>query len=107
MNILINFRSQNFCIYFFLIFRFINGRKDRLSEHEFYKVGATIVGTEAEDVSRYYSASRIDGLTKRVCKDMELIEEYTGRPDHMIHMNVQFVPVEKQFGPADSSKRAR
>ena len=87
--------------------RFINGRKDRLSEHEFYKVGATIMGSEAEDVSRYYSASRIDGLTKRVCKDMELIEEYTGRPDHMIHMNVQFVPVEKQFGPADQHKRAR
>ena len=27
-----------------IIERFVNGRKDRLSEHEFYKVGATIMG---------------------------------------------------------------
>ena len=88
--------------------RFANGRKDRLLEHEFYKVGAAILGGEAEDISKYYDASRLDGLTKRVWKDMELIEEYVGRPDRLIHMHVQFVQVEKKFGPAgDTGKSAR
>ena len=87
--------------------RFVNGRKDRLKEREFYKMGATIVGGEPEDVSRYYSASRLDGLTKRVQKDMELIEEYTGRPDHLIHMYVHFIPGEKKFGPAEQRKQSR
>jgi hypothetical protein len=91
-----------------VIERFDHGRKDRLREHEFYKVGAAILGGEAEDVSKYYSSSRVDGLARRVCKDMELVEEYVGRPDHLIHMNVQFVHVEKKFGPAvDSTKIAR
>ena len=39
---------------------------------------------------------------------MELIEEYIGRPDRLIHMHVQFVQVEKKFGPAgDTGKSAR
>lgn len=91
-----------------VIERFAHGRKDRLSEHEFYKVGAAILGGEAEDVTKYYSASRVDGLTKRVWKDMEIIEEYEGRPDHLIHMYVQFIHAEKKFGPAgDTAKSAR
>ncbi len=92
-----------------VIERFSNGRKDRLMEHEFFKVGAAILGGEAEDVSKYFSASRMDGLTKRVWKDMELIEEYEGRPPHyLIRMHVQFVQVEKKFGPAgDTGKSAR
>ena len=62
---------------------------------------------EVEDVSRYYSSSRLDGLTKRICRDMELIEEYTGRPDHLINMYVSFVPGEKKFGPAEARTRSR
>ena len=42
----------------------------------------------------------LDGLTKRVWKEMELIEQYLGRPDHLIRMDVQFVQMEKKFGPA-------
>ena len=38
--------------------RFNNGRKDRLLEHEFFKVGAAVLGGEAEDVSKFYSSSR-------------------------------------------------
>ena len=90
-----------------VIERFTNGRKDRLQEHEFFKVGAAILGGEAEDVSKYFSSSRMDGLTKRVWKDMELIEEYTGRPDNLIHMDVQFVHIEKKFGPAGDARGAR
>ena len=90
-----------------VIERFANGRKDRLQEHEFFKVGAAVLGGEAEDVSKYFSASRMDGLTKRVWKDMELIEEYTGRPDNLIHMDVQFVHIEKKFGPAGDARGAR
>eukprot|EP00093_Oithona_nana_P004408 04408.XXX_95632_92827_1 [CDS] Oithona nana genome sequencing. len=90
-----------------VIERFSNGRKDRLQEHEFFKVGAAVLGGEAEDVSKYFSASRMDGLTKRVWKDMELIEEYTGRPDNLIHMDVQFVHIEKKFGPAGDARGAR
>ncbi len=83
------------------------GRKDRLMEHEFYKVGAAVMGGAAEDVSKFYHSSRVDGLSRRVAKDMELIEDYVGRPDGMIRMHVQFVHVEKKFGPADSSKSSR
>ena len=39
--------------------RFSNGRKDRLMEHEFYKAGAAFLAGEAEDVSKYYSTSRL------------------------------------------------
>ena len=88
--------------------RFINGRQDRLMEHVFFKAGAVAMGMEAEDVSRYFSSSRLDGLTKRIWKDMELTEKYVGRPDRLIYMYVQFVQVEKKFGPAgDTAKSAR
>ena len=83
-----------------IIESFTNGRKDRLMEHEFYKAGAAYLAGEAEDVSKYYCASRLDGLTKRVWKEMELIEQYVGRPDHLIRMDVQFIQMEKKFGPA-------
>ena len=42
-----------------VIERFSNGRKDRLMEHEFYKAGAAFLAGEAEDVSKYYSTSRL------------------------------------------------
>ncbi len=47
---------------------------------------------------------RLDGLAKRVSRDMELCEEYIGREDCLIEMSVIFGNIEKKFGPADSTK---
>lgn len=47
---------------------------------------------------------RLDGLSKRISKDMELYEEYEGRDDCLIEMTVVFGNIEKKFGPADSTK---
>ena len=51
-------------------------------EHEFFKVGAAVLGGEAEDVSKFYSSSRYsfdlrDDLETNVRKDQAL-EKATG-----------------------------
>jgi hypothetical protein len=46
----------------------------------------------------------LDGLSKRISRDMELCEEYEGREDGLIEMSVVFGNIEKKFGPADNTK---
>jgi len=48
--------------------------------------------------------TRLDGLAKRISRDMELTEEYERREDGLIQMCVNFGNVEKKFGPADQTK---
>lgn len=83
-----------------VIERFSPGRPDQLREHEFYRLSSN---HPMEYVSKFYSASRPDGLGVRVTKDLEMVEQYQGRMDSLQVMRVSFGPSEKKFGPAEAA----
>ena len=92
-----------------IIERFGVGRKDRLKQRDFFTMGSQAKHDKTEDVATFYHTSRMDGLSKRIVlsDDMELTEEYIGREDGLISMQVTFGVAKKEFGPAEGKGAAR
>ncbi len=61
--------------------KFSPGRCDRLREHKYFRMSSS---HPVEYECRFYSEARQDGLSQRVIKELELVEQYHNRPDRQV-----------------------